>query len=58
MKGKNIFTKQEIEELNRLITLRTRADRTTQKHIRNKMREIGFYGRDDWGINDCQIADL
>lgn len=22
------------------------------------MRAIGFYGRDDWGINDCQEHHL
>lgn len=58
MKGKNIFTISEIEQLKALIYLRAQADRDTQKSIRNKMRAIGFYGRNDWGIVDCQVADL
>lgn len=59
MKGKNIFTEKEIDELKRLITLRANStSKSEQKKLRDKMRKIGFYGRDDWGINDCQIADL
>ena len=59
LKGKYLFTQKEIEELKRLITLRVNStNRSEKKKLRNKMREIGFYGGDDWGINDCQIADL
>ena len=59
LKGKNLFTQKEINELKRLITLRVNStNRSEKKKLRNKMREIGFYGGDDWGINDCQIADL
>lgn len=55
MKGKNVFTKQEIEELRELIRQRVKADRNAQKRIRNKMRKIGFYGGDDFGIIDMTI---
>lgn len=55
MKGKNVFTKQEIEELRELIRQRVKADRYAQKRIRDKMRKIGFYGGDDFGIIDMTI---
>ena len=55
MKGKNVFTKQEIEELRELIRHRVKADRNAQKRIRDKMRKIGFYGGDDFGIIDMTI---
>lgn len=58
MKGKNVFTKQEIEELRELIRQRVKADRNAQKRIRDKMRAIGFYGRDDFGIVDMTESDL
>jgi len=58
MKGKNIFTKSEMEELKRLIKQRTSAEKSEQKSIRNKFRKIGFYGRDDYGIIDLQLGDL
>ena len=44
MKGKNVFTEQEIEALRELIRQRVKADRSKQTSIRNKMRAIGFYG--------------
>lgn len=58
MKGKDQFTQKEIEDLKELINLRTKADPDEQKRIRGKMRKIGFYGGDDWGINDLQLSDL
>ena len=58
MKGKNQFTKEEIEELKELIALREKSGRLEQKRIRDKMRRIGFYGRDDYGINDCTVSKL
>ena len=59
LKGKKVFTKQEADTLRTLIKLRVKADRSEQKRIRdNKMREIGFYGRDDWGIVNCQLKDF
>jgi uncharacterized protein YjhX (UPF0386 family) len=58
MKGKSVFTSKEIENLESLIKLRVAAPSSEQKKIRDKMREIGFYGRDDWGIHDCKIEDL
>ena len=58
MKGKNIFTIKEIELLKKYIQERNKADSSTQKGIRNKMRKIGFYGRDNYGIVDCQVSDL
>ena len=48
MKGKNIFTESEIEQLKVLIRQRVQADSSSQKNIRNKMRRIGFYGQNDY----------
>ena len=58
MKGKSKFTEQEIYELRRLIKKRENAERSQQKGIRSKMRKIGFYGRDDFGMNDLKVADF
>lgn len=58
MKGRNTFTKSEIAELERLIILRNKTIPANQKAIRQKMRNLGFYGKDDWGINDMQLGDL
>lgn len=59
MKGKNTFTHKEIDELKRLITLRANStSKSEQKKLRDKMRKIGFYGRDDFGITDCQVTHL
>lgn len=58
MKGKNAFTEQEIEVLRGLIRQRVKADSSKQKSIRDKMRAIGFYGRDDFGIVDMTESDL
>ena len=58
MKGKNTFTIAEIAELKKLIGLRNLATRSEQKKIRARMRRIGFYGKADWGINNCQVSDL
>lgn len=55
MKGKNAFTEQEIEALRELIRQRVKADRSKQTSIRNKMRAIGFYGGDDFGIVDMTV---
>lgn len=54
MKGKDTFTKKEIAELKELIVLRNKASSSEQKSIRNKMRNLGFYGRDDWDIIDLK----
>jgi GIY-YIG catalytic domain len=58
MKGKDIFTLSEISELRSLIKERIKADRSRQKGIRAKMRRIGFYGSDDFGITDLQPSDF
>ena len=58
LKGKKVFRKHEADTLSTLIKLRVKAERSEQKRIRDKMREIGFYGRDDWGIVNCQLKDF
>lgn len=58
MQGKNQFTQAEIDHLRELIRQRVKADRSKQSGIRRKMRSIGFYGRDDFGITDLQESDL
>lgn len=55
MKGKNVFTVMEADELRRLIQLRCNTGRAEQKGIRAKIRKLGLYGRDDFGINDMTI---
>ena len=58
MKGKREFTESEIDRLRELIRKRVHATREQQKRIRDAMRRIGFYGQADWGICNCQLADL
>lgn len=58
MKGKSTFTPLEIRKLKELILQRNKATPSQQKAIRQKMRNLGFFGQDDWGIRDLQIADL
>ena len=58
MKGKNIFTKAEINALRNLINQRIFAGRVKQKSLRAKMRKIGFYGQDDYGIFDLKPYHL
>jgi hypothetical protein len=58
MKGKNVFTTTEIAELRRLITLRMKSEPSAQKAIRDKMRKIGLFGKDDWGITDMKLSGL
>ena len=55
MKGKNKFSNEEANELRMLIRQRCNADRSQQKSIRAKMRRIGFYGGDDFGIIDMTV---
>jgi len=54
MKGKNLFNKKEIELIESLIIKRCNAEKAQQKNIRNKMRNLGFYGS-DYGITDMTI---
>lgn len=55
MKGKNVFTQSEIRQLESLIRQRYDAPRNKQKGIRDKMRKLGFYGRDDFDVVDMTI---
>lgn len=57
MKGKRLFSKNEITELKSLIKQRIKADRSGQKGIRARMRRIGFYSS-DFGINNLQLSDF
>ncbi len=58
LKGKNTFTLSDIKKLEELIRLRNNTPASGQKSIRQKMRNIGFYGQDDWGITNLQLDDL
>ena len=58
LKGKNTFTLSDIKKLEELIRLRNNTSASVQKNIRQKMRNIGFYGQDDWGITNLQLDDL
>ena len=57
MKGKNEFSKREIELIEALIIKRCNAEKAQQKNIRSKMRKLGFYGS-DYGISDMTIDKL
>ena len=54
---KTVYTAQEIEKLKELIRQRVAAPSDKQKAIRDKMRDMGFYGS-EFGIYDCQVSDL
>lgn len=58
MKGKDTSTSSEIADLRSLIKERVKTDSSRQKGIRAKMRKIGFYGLDDFGKSDLQLADF
>jgi hypothetical protein len=58
LKGKDEFTAEAILKLEELIKQRIKTPSSAQKSIRQKMRNIGFYGQDDWGIKDMQVSDL
>lgn len=58
MKGKDAFAAEEIAELKQLILMRENADRDEPKNIRKRMRKLGFYGRDFFGLVDCHVADF
>jgi len=58
LKGKNEFTADTIKKLEELIKLRIKTPSSGQKSIRQKMRNLGLYGQDDWGITDMQVFDL
>lgn len=58
LKDKHEFTLVEIKKIEDLIRLRIKAPSSGQKSIRQKMRNLGFYGQDDWRIIDMQISDL
>lgn len=55
MKGKNEFSQKEIKQLQELISLRMKVPSEKQKSIRQKMRKIGFYGGDDFGVKDMTL---
>lgn len=54
MKGKSSFNKREVELIESLILQRCNADKSQQKNIRSKMRDLGFYGS-DYGVKDMTI---
>ena len=58
MKGKDTFTQAEIYELKSLIKEKISANKNQQKSIQAKMRKIGFYSSDDFGISDLQPLDF
>ncbi len=59
MKGKTTFSSAEAEALKSLIRQKCDADRDTQKSIRNKMRNIGFYISDfTTNLNGFTVEDF
>lgn len=57
-KRKDSFTESEIEQLFDLIHQRITSPSDKQKRIREKIRKLGFWGRDDWGIYDLHAKDI
>lgn len=53
--SKRTFTKSQIKQLEELITLRVSSPRSQQKHIRQQMRDIGFYGGKEFGITGMTL---
>jgi hypothetical protein len=43
MKGKNIFTKHEVNIIRELLIKKVNSTTNEQKRIRNKIRKLGFY---------------
>lgn len=60
LKGKDTFTKAEIEQLRGLIIELSKYPpvHDPRKGIRNKIRKLGFFGQDDWGLKKIKEADL
>lgn len=59
MKGKAIFTKEEAERIEALIKQKCAAEPSKQKGIRQKIRSLGFYAKDDFGISGgYTVADF
>lgn len=58
MKGKSVFTESEIAQLRILIAKLRNASKKEQKYIRSRMRSIGLYVRDDWGITNFCLEDF
>lgn len=46
MKGKKIFTSEEVFKIKELIRLKLQSSNNEQKGIRAKIRRIGFYWED------------
>lgn len=46
MKGKRVFTANEVDNIRRLINQKVRASKNEQKRIRDEIRSIGFYFSD------------
>lgn len=52
MKGKDKFTQEEKAKIEKLLVEKCTSERSRQKAIRNKLREIGFYITDFYDKND------
>lgn len=59
MKGKAIFTKEEAIVIEALIKQKCAADSSKQVGFRKKIRNLGFYAKDDFGISGgYTVADF
>jgi hypothetical protein len=62
MKSKLQFTQNEAAEIRRLLRLKVSADHGTQKQVRAKIREIGFYisdfDRSKQGVDESDFDAL
>ena len=58
MKGKATYTSDYIKALEELIQSKMKTLPSGQKAILDKIRGLGFFGKDDWGITNLQLSDL
>lgn len=59
MKGKSIFTKAEADQIIALIEQKLVSESSKQKGIRDKIRKLGFYAKDDFGLGGgYTVADF
>lgn len=58
MKGKENFSQEEIDTICTLIEQKLNAPSYQQKAIRDKIRGLGFYGGEDFGLRNYNVEDF
>lgn len=57
-KGRDVFTRCEVENLKKLINQKIQASTSEQEAIRKKIRDIGFYFSDFSGKKGYTLDDF